>query len=77
MKNETKKKLHGLSYVKSMANFEAFCWNFSLSKNPQIVRSVHVYLPIEFGPGIIDEGQTRIVCKCHWSSVSEIHLSPF
>ena len=27
MKN--KKKLHGFSYSKSMANFEAFCWNFS------------------------------------------------
>ena len=36
MKN---KKLYGFSYVKSMANFEAFDWNFSSSTNPQIVRS--------------------------------------
>ena len=37
MKNE--KKLHGFSYVKSMANSEAFDWNFLSSTNPQIVRS--------------------------------------
>ena len=30
---------NGFSYSKSMANFEAFRWNFSLSTNPQIVRS--------------------------------------
>ena len=36
------KKLRGFSYVKSMANFEAFHWNFSSSTNPQIVRSVQL-----------------------------------
>ena len=36
-----KKKLHGFSYVKNMANFVAFRWslNFSSSTNLQIVRS--------------------------------------
>ena len=38
MKNE--KKLHGFSYSKNMANFEAFWYTFSLSTNSQIVRSV-------------------------------------
>ena len=37
MKNEI--KLHGFSYVKSIANFEGFHWNFLSSTNPQIVRS--------------------------------------
>ena len=37
--NEKRKKLHGFSQDKTMANFEAFCQNFSLSINPQIVRS--------------------------------------
>ena len=35
-----KKKLHGFSYGKRMANFEAFHWNFLSSTNPQIMRSV-------------------------------------
>ena len=36
---QNEKKLHGFSYVKSIANFEGFHWNFSLSTNPQIIRS--------------------------------------
>ena len=38
MKKENK-TLCGFSYVKSMANFDAFCWIFSSSTNPQIMRS--------------------------------------
>ena len=38
MKNE--KKLHGFSYSKSMANFEAFCKSFLLSTNLIILKSV-------------------------------------
>ena len=32
--------------IQNMANFEAFCWNFSSSTNPQIVRSELLLLPI-------------------------------
>ena len=42
-RNEKRKKLRGFSYFKSMANFEVFCWNFSSSTNPQIVRSERLY----------------------------------
>ena len=39
--------MNALVYVKSMANFDAFRWNFSSSTitNPQIVRSVPVFNP--------------------------------
>ena len=33
VQNEKRKKLHGFSYSKSMANFEAFCGSFSSSTN--------------------------------------------
>ena len=37
MKN--KKKLHGFSYTKNIANFEAFCWNILLSANLLFLKS--------------------------------------
>ena len=46
-RNEKRKNLHGFSYIKSMANFEAFCWNFSSSTNPQIVRITAIILKIK------------------------------
>ena len=46
MKNE--KKLHGFSYSKSMANFEAFRQNFLSSTNPRIVRSALVICLLQF-----------------------------
>ena len=39
-----KNNLHGFSYFKNMANFEAFHWNFSSSKNSEIGRSEIVAL---------------------------------
>ena len=36
-----KKLLYRFWYSKIMANFETFQWDFSLSINPKIVRSVH------------------------------------
>ena len=37
MKNE--KKLHGFSYYKDMANFEAFLWSIKLSANLLLLKS--------------------------------------
>ena len=38
MKNE--KKLHGFSYTKNIANFDAFRWNISLSAKLLFMKSV-------------------------------------
>ena len=43
MKNE--KKLHGFSYIKNIANFEAFFWNLNLSTNRLFWRCVRQSLP--------------------------------
>ena len=39
-RNEKRKKLHGFSYYKSVANFEAFCWNISSSINLLLLKSL-------------------------------------
>ena len=44
------------SYSKSVANFEAFCWNFSSSTNPEIVRCVTLHI---FGRNEEDMEETR------------------
>ena len=38
--NEKRKKLHGFSYYKNIANFEAFCWDKNFSKNLLFLGSV-------------------------------------
>ena len=44
-----RKKLHGFSYTKNIANFEAFCLNISLSANLLFLKSegilAHDFLP--------------------------------
>ena len=37
-----KKKLHGFSYDKNIANFEAFCWDKNFSKNLLFLRDVNL-----------------------------------
>ena len=52
--NVKQKKLRGFSYSKSMANFEAFRWNFLLSTNPELVRSVGITHISRFpSPGLL------------------------
>ena len=40
-RNEERKKLWGFTYPKKMANFEAFCWNNSLSIHFLFLKSGH------------------------------------
>ena len=42
--NEKRKKLHGFSYTKNIANFEAFRWNISLSAKLLFLKSEFVLL---------------------------------
>ena len=51
-RNEKRKKLHGFSYSKSIANFEAFRWNISSSINFLFLKSDirYTYSQIDIRP---------------------------